>query len=232
LVEAEEVAWAEPFSALRVFLDHRCLVLLGEPGGGKTTFASHLALCLAGERWKPGEGWASHLTTHDAAWEGPVPLPIWVRLRQFAADATCLPSGSDERGRAEHLLAYIEKILRQGRYGERLPDHALACLDRGDALLVLDGLDEVGDPDRRVQVAQAINDLAGRRCPNARLLVTCRVRQYPLDAAGRPTADWALPAFHPTVLADFDGAQIGAFIAAWFGELCETGHCPPEWQAL
>jgi formylglycine-generating enzyme required for sulfatase activity len=222
--ESAETARAESISALRVFLDHPCLVLLGEPGSGKTTFADHLALCLAGERWEPKAGWAGYLETHDAAWEGPALLPIRVRLRDFAADLECLPADSDERGRAEHLLAYVERALRAGRYGTHLPDHALACLDRGDGLLILDGLDEVGDPARREQVAHAIADLARRRCPRARLLVTCRVRQYPLDAAGRPAVDWALPGFHVTTLADFDGAQIDGFIDAWFSELCALGR--------
>jgi formylglycine-generating enzyme required for sulfatase activity len=206
-------------SALRVLLDHHCLVLLGEPGSGKTTFADHLALCLAGERSRPGTGWAERLKTHDAAWDGPAPLPIRVRLRHFAADRECLPSDSNERGRAEDLLDYVEKRLREGKYGADLPDHALGCMDRtGNGLLILDGLDEVGGQVRRGQVAQAIVDLSERRCPCARLLVTCRVRQYPLDGAGRPTAAWALPGFYVATLADFDGAQIDAFIKAWFYE--------------
>jgi formylglycine-generating enzyme required for sulfatase activity len=222
-VEMMERAEKKPPSALRAFLDHPYLLLLGEPGGGKTTFARHLTLCLAGERAEPGAGWAERLKTHDAAWEGPALLPIWVRLRHFAADSTCLPPDCIECGRAEHLLKYIEQDLQAGHYGERLPEHALACLDRGDALLVLDGLDEVGDPDRRVQVAQAINDLAGRRRPPSRLLVTCRVRQYRLDA-GRPQARWALPRFPVATLTDFDDEQIACFIEAWFGELCAAGR--------
>jgi formylglycine-generating enzyme required for sulfatase activity len=219
---------AENISVLQTFLNHPHLVLLGEPGSGKTTFADHLALCLAGERWEPGAGWAEHLKTHDASWEGLVPLPIRLQLRRFAADSECLPTDSGERGRAEHLLAYIEKALRAGRYGTYLPDHALDCLDHGDALLTLDGLDEVGDPARREQVAHAIVDLAQHRCPRARLLVTCRVRQYTLDTSGRPTAAWALPGFHVTTLADFDNNQIDAFIRAWFGELCALGRFSEE----
>jgi formylglycine-generating enzyme required for sulfatase activity len=219
----------ENSSALSAVADHSRLVLLGHPGSGKTTFADHLALCLAGERLEPGAGWFGCLETHDAAWEGPALLPIRLRLRDFAADVGCLPASSEEGGRAEHLLAYIEKRLREARYGANLPDHALACLlDRGDALLVLDGLDEVGGPSRREQVARAIVDLAQRRCSRAHLLVTCRVRQYPLDTAGCPIVAWALPGFHIATLADFDRGQIARFIDAWFDELCELGRFSRE----
>jgi formylglycine-generating enzyme required for sulfatase activity/DNA polymerase III delta prime subunit len=217
--EAMESARMGDVSALRVFLDRRHLLLLGEPGSGKTTFADHLALCLAGERWKPGEGWADRLTAQDATWEGPPPLPIRLRLRDFATDTECLPPEKDKQGRAEHLLAYTAKALAAGHYGENLPQHALDCLDQGNALLILDGLDEVGDPVRREQVAQAIVDLAQRRCRRARTLVTCRVRQYPLDSGGCPLVDWALPGFYVVTLANFDRDQIEAFIAAWFSEL-------------
>ena len=183
--EISEERSTETFSALRVFCDHRHLVLLGEPGSGKSTFADHVALCLAGERYAPGEKWGAYLRTRDAVWEGAALLPIRVRLREFAADVDCLPAGGAARGRAEHLLAYLEKMLRAGFYGENFPSHALRCLRRGDALLILDGLDEVGDPARRVQVAQAIADLTQRHSARSRILVTCRVRQYPLDNAVR-----------------------------------------------
>ena len=183
--EISEERGTETFSALRVFCDHRHLVLLGEPGSGKSTFADHVALCLAGERYAPGEKWGAYLRTRDAVWEGAALLPIRVRLREFAADVDCLPAGDAARGRAEHLLAYLEKMLRAGFYGENFPSHALRCLRRGDALLILDGLDEVGDPARRVQVAQAIADLTQRHSARSRILVTCRVRQYPLDNAVR-----------------------------------------------
>ena len=209
----------EPCSALRAALDHRHLLLLGEPGSGKTTFAEHLALCLAGERWQPGTGWASNLVSHDAAWDEPAPLPVRIRLREFAADKECFPGDTDTLGRAKHLLAYIERCLEDDRWSEHLPRHAVSLFDRGEALLVLDGLDEVADPQRRRQVAEAINDLAGRRCSACRILVTCRVAQYPLDTSGRCAAEWALPGFHCARLADFTPQQIEDFAGRWFGEV-------------
>lgn len=209
----------EPRSVLRAALDHRHLLLLGEPGSGKTTFAEHLALCLAGERWQPGTGWAGNLVSRDAAWEGPAPLPVRIRLREFAADRECLPGDTDTLGRAKHLLIYVEKYLGDDRWSEHLPRHAEELFDQGEALLVLDGLDEVADPQRRRQVAEAINDLTGRRYPALWVLVTCRVAQYPLDTSGRCAAEWALSGFHCARLADFTPQQIESFADRWFGEV-------------
>jgi len=218
----------KPISALRLALDNRCLLLLGEPGSGKSTFAEHLALCLAGERWQPGSGWLQWLTTHDASWPGRAPLPVRLRLREFAADTACLPTDERLTGQAEHLLAYLEKTLRTGNFGPDFPTHVLRLLDSGDVLLVLDGLDEVGDPGRRQRVAEAIADFSHRRCSRVRIIVTCRVRQYPLDQAGRPVAPWALPRFRLTTLADFEAEQIDHFVEAWFGELYDQQRLTPE----
>jgi formylglycine-generating enzyme required for sulfatase activity len=216
-------------SALRAFLENEHLVLLGEPGSGKTTFADHLALCLAGERLFPGAGWAEYLSAHDAAWDDrQAPLPVRVRLRHFAADRECLPVDTSESGQAEHLLAYIRKSLEKGQYDPDLPGHVLDRLEQDNKLLILDGLDEVGDPPRREQVAQAVVDLAQHRYQEARLLVTCRVRQYPMDTTGCPLAAWALPGFCVATLADFDGDQIDAFVEAWFTVLCDLRRFSEE----
>ncbi len=217
----------KPISALRLTLDNRCLLLLGEPGSGKSTFAEHLALCLAGERWQPGSGWLKWLTTPDASWSDRAPLPVRLRLREFAADVARLPTDEGLTGQAEHLLAYLEKTLRAGNFHPNLPAHVLGLLDRGDVLLVLDGLDEVSDPNRRQRVAEAIADLSHHRCSRARIIVTCRLRQYPLDQAGRPVAPWSLPGFRATTLADFDASQVDTFVDLWFGELCDQKRITP-----
>jgi hypothetical protein len=212
-------------SALRAVMEARRVVLLGDPGSGKSTFAQHLCLCLAGARREPDSHWPDHLRAGDvAAWELDVhPLPLFIRLRLFAHDTDSLPDDPRQMGRAEHLVAYIQKeFARLGRSG--LEAHVLAALENRQALVVLDGLDEVTSPnpartdaERRCQVAQAIQDFA-RRYPYTRLIVTCRVKQYPLDATGRPTAAWKLPGFPNSVIAEFDALQVKKFVAHWFAE--------------
>jgi formylglycine-generating enzyme required for sulfatase activity len=216
-----------PLSALRAMMESRRLVLLGDPGSGKSTFAQHLCLCLAGSRLDSNGDWPRRLQAGDVErWELALyPFPIFVRLRSFAHDTDSLPDDPKQMGQAKHLWAFIQKELAQlGREG--LAGHALDMLENGQAFVLLDGLDEVADPARREKVAQAIQHFAFKRFPYARILVTCRVRQYPLNAKGQPTAPWKLPGFPVMTLADFDRDQINAFVKHWFDELYARGRTP------
>jgi formylglycine-generating enzyme required for sulfatase activity len=214
-------------SALRAMMESRRLVLLGDPGSGKSTFAQHLCLCLAGSRLDSNGDWPRRLGAGDVGrWELALyPFPIFVRLRSFAHDTESLPDDPKQMGQAKHLWAFIQKELVQlGRDG--LAGHVLDLLENGQAFVLFDGLDEVADPARREKVAQAIQHFAFKRFPYARILVTCRVRQYPLNAKGQPTAPWKLPGFPVATLADFDRDQINAFVKHWFDELYARGRTP------
>ena len=83
-----------PLPALEAAARDRLMVLLGDPGSGKSTFVNYLALCLAGARLEemkeapamPGSDWLAHLAP---AWtHGPL-LPLQVTLRQFARSTWC-----------------------------------------------------------------------------------------------------------------------------------------------
>ncbi len=217
-----------PLSALRATMESRRLVLLGDPGSGKSTFAQHLCLCLAGARLNPDGDWPKRLMASDVeGWElAFYPFPIFIRLRAFAHDMECLPDDPKQVGRAEHLLAFIQKeVSKLGR--KELADPVLDLLENnGQAFVVLDGLDEVAQPERRKMVAEAIQHFTHKRFPQARVLVTCRVKQYPLDARGQPSAAWKLPAFPTEALADFAPEQINEFVGHWFAELYARGRAP------
>lgn len=224
-----------PASSLRVVMESRRVMLLGDPGSGKSTFAQHLALCLAGARLEQSDHWIQQLTAADVPqWAlASFPFPLFIRLRRFAHDQASLPD-SKETGKADHLLAHLlseVKRLAGGDLSPDLRDHFLRLMEAGETLIILDGLDEVSHPnpqgkdaERRKKVAQAISDFTYRRFPESRVLVTCRVKQYPLDAHNEPSVEWKIPGLHVAQLAPFDNTQQEKFIQGWFAELYARGR--------
>ncbi|MFD9704239.1 NACHT domain-containing protein [Lentzea sp. NPDC059081] len=86
--------------------------------------------------------------------------------------------------------------------------HLTDVLDRGDGLVVFDGLDEVGGLAARRAVVLAIEAFAAR-FPLTRIVVTCREESYPvamLDSEAFPV-HW---------LPDFDDEQVGHYVRTWF----------------
>ena len=227
LSKSGPVEGQQTISALSAVSESRQLVILGDPGSGKSTLARHLCLCLAGARL--GEAaYLKQLAAHDLEqWPLPAYFPIFVRLRDFAADPHCLPADTHQVGQAKHLFKFIRQEIDAQGWAD-LTNHVQALLESGQALVVLDGLDEVSHPqrqarpdnmpqaddERRVQVSQAIGDFADIRFQRARVLVTCRVRQY-IDA-GRKAFAWYLPGLPVFTLADFNRDQIKTFITSWF----------------
>ena len=70
-------AETRPLTTLEASAGARQMVLLGDPGSGKSTFVKHLALCLASEALEPGRDWLARL---GAAWpHGPL-FPLLLSL--------------------------------------------------------------------------------------------------------------------------------------------------------
>ncbi len=217
----EGEGYRRPLTALEAAAGVPRLVLLGPAGSGKSTFARYLALSLAGEALGRDEANLRRLNgvaegaepPPRVAWpHGPL-LPIFVELRRLVGSelfATAGDAGADE------LLAFIAaeapEAARPGFW--RLLEEAL--LDRGPgALLVLDGLDETPAAERSRERLRRVIASFCARYPRCRVLVTCRPYAYD---KGSP---WRLDdqGFGEAVLAPFDGAKIGAFIAAWYRQL-------------
>ncbi|GAB2841433.1 NACHT domain-containing protein [Lentzea nigeriaca] len=86
--------------------------------------------------------------------------------------------------------------------------HVADLLDAGEAVVVFDGLDEVGDIQARRAAVAAIEAFAAR-FPLARIVVTCRQESYPvatLDSTMFPV--YRLP--------DFDRGQVEQYARTWF----------------
>lgn len=229
---------ARRLSALELLDKHDRLVLLGDPGSGKTTFLNFVALCLAGEALDRPEANLGLLRTpvpieddeprlrsrkdrkskpRAQPWRwGPL-LPVRVVLRDFAARG--LPDRGEPAG-AGHFWAFVRGELK--RCGlEAFAEPLQAGMLEPGGLILLDGLDEVPEADRRrTQIRQVVEDLAST-CHACRILVTSRTYAYQKQ-------EWKLPEFTDAVLAPFSSTQVRTFVAAWYTHVGQLRGWPKD----
>ncbi len=212
-----------PLGALEAVAKQRQAVLLGDPGGGKSTFVQHLAQSLAGHSLEPEAGWLEQLTDWPSQEAGILPIPVI--LRDFAHQ---LPGEIDDPLEASHLWKFIQSRLKaQNLDFADQPIHDL--LEEGEALVLLDGLDEVPSRQQRILVRDAVTAFI-ERYPENRFLITCRTLSYQPPVAGDQDLrlDKRIPSFE---LAPFDEERMDRFIDAWYSELVRTGQVRSEEQS-
>lgn len=180
-------------------------VVLGQPGGGKSTLVNHIATQLAKRRLGGAEG-ASELRGWPADER---PLPVRIILRHFAA---WIPQGT-KRGTAGLVWDYLEEMFEQWGCKEAFAPMKAELTDIG-GVVFFDGLDEVRETDReatRTLVKESIEAFAGP-LDQCKVVVTCREYAY---AQG---GDWHLNEreFRPFKLALFDLDQIKTFTETWY----------------
>ena len=191
-------------------------VLLGEPGSGKSSFLRHLALCLAGElRRRSGDARTPQNAGLAALrdWLLDAYAPVYIEMRELVtAVFPPLPVDGDTPVRlpdSDHLWRYLQTFHGAGLAG---PGGELrGWFDRGEAILLLDGLDEVPDAgrkERREQIKAFIGAIV-RRYPELRIVV-----------AGRPHAyhagDWAIDSFGLATLHSLEMSRLHELAAALF----------------
>ncbi|WP_161569272.1 NACHT domain-containing protein [Candidatus Oscillochloris fontis] len=208
-----------PLSALESLAHAKgSLMLLGAPGSGKSTFVSHLALCLAGAALctrranepQPDAGWLACLPR----WNFGNRVPVRIILRDLAAFA---PLAAAPRGSVRLLEDFLASTLSEAGCAEAQHD-LVAALREGEALLLLDGFDEVVGKSVLQRVAETIH--AARRTYRAQMIVTCRVLDYQEEPIRQ------IQGFAAYTLADLDDEQIQQFVQDWYRELAESGRRP------
>ena len=197
--------WPATIELLPMLLKHQRLVLLGDPGSGKSALISWITtLCT------------SYNQEFNDRLHKPVPAPIILRDLSINTDITW-----DSLWAA--FLAQDKNLPLKGE----LP---ASLLDSGQVIIMLDGLDEIGDLETRRALRDAVYD-GMRRFPRCRWLLTSRIVGYDqlpfhLEADSQascdetPEAAMARPSggslAEVQYLAPFDNPRIERFAHAWY----------------
>lgn len=174
----------DPITIIDVYREAWNAALLGGPGAGKTTSLKRIAQVALDER--------------DEATGG---VPILVRLRDLSSQQPLAPFLLSEIGVSvwsnEKTEAEVEKWRTRT---------LVSILERINAILLLDGLDEV-DPSCRLDVEDDIAAIIGKS-EHLRVIVTCRTAEYQL----------AIPRLQPYTIQPLSPSQVAAFAQRWLGE--------------
>ena len=181
---------SEPQSLLELMQQHDGLIVLGDPGAGKTTFLKYLALRLA-----MGEGNALGLGAR---------LPVLVPLSSYAN----VLAERDVR-----LDRFVSEYYDNQAMDLRVKEMLDGALDRGEALILLDGLDEVKEAGRRrLVVDRVVSFFTSAKRKGNKFVITSRIIGY---REVRPVAE----GLGECTLVDFDDEDIAQFVEKWTGAL-------------
>ncbi len=167
---------SETLSLAQAFRRFRRMVILGDPGSGKTTLARWLTLQLARARLEGRERVTVPAAAVDPEAEpyappldlGPARIPILVRVADYAEArrrareaGQSPPSLADFLGHHGWLGNYPTFGPGHPQQGEYIPPQALNrlfkdALRQGDAVVLLDGLDEITVAEDREEVVRAV----------------------------------------------------------------------------
>ncbi|MEU5385609.1 NACHT domain-containing protein [Kitasatospora cineracea] len=187
LQESYRAQPARPVLEVLAGEEGRRLVVLGDPGAGKSTLAKYMALALAGA--------LEELPADLAGLDGLV--PVVVELREYA----------QEQWRDRTIEDFLEHVDRQDRMCLTRPVLE-GLLARGRAVVFFDGLDEVFDPAVRAQTARRITAFASDH-PGVRVVVTSR--EY-----GYRSGEFTTAGFAQVMLQDLERGQVEQFIRRWY----------------
>ncbi|MBN1347376.1 MAG: SUMF1/EgtB/PvdO family nonheme iron enzyme [Phycisphaerae bacterium] len=194
---------------LRSVLTSRCLVIVGDPGAGKTTFLHRFAFELC--RRKLGQSQGAPEFPWDALDDL---LPMFIPLSALAAHMTAARERKigPIHGDAPAWLAHFA-ATRGAEAANGLPETFFRDrLEAGAAVVLLDGLDDVPTEAERIALRKLIENAADHY-PAARFVVTTRPAAY--------DGEVLLADFTETRIAPLGDPAIEDFLRTWCSILCE-----------
>ncbi|TKD12187.1 metallophosphoesterase [Polyangium fumosum] len=186
------------YCSIDYVLQHRnSVVVLGDPGMGKSTLLAYIALVFAGgarlEGFKPG--------SRD--------VPLYIPLRDFV-----------RRQKVRPELTFLDYIELEARDRYELPNvHRAffeATLRMGEAIMLFDGLDEVGTEAERHRISIKIRAFRDD-FPRCRIWLTSRVYGYTENIRLSESK------FEHYRIDPLDSDEINDFIERWY-----TIHIPDD----
>ncbi|NTU99157.1 NACHT domain-containing protein [Candidatus Falkowbacteria bacterium] len=149
----------KPTPVLEIVNDpqQKLIVILGDPGSGKSVLLDHLAL-----------QWAESNLLQRIM----LPLPLLIELKSYVLNMN--------EGRCRDFLEYMDDGL--GAVGHLDKDILNSMLLQGEAWLLIDGFDEIFDTALRQQIAQEVVRFT-TKYPQAHFVVTSRIIGYDLIAS-------------------------------------------------
>ncbi|MFH1486583.1 MAG: NACHT domain-containing protein, partial [Chloroflexota bacterium] len=177
-------------------------VLLGDPGGGKSTLAQKICYEL-------GKNYDGRLVGNRLL------TPILVVLREYSSKKT----------QGLSIVQFIEgEVTSKYQLPQGPPLGALEyLLHNGHALVIFDGLDELLDPSHRRVISADVESFCNM-FPSVPVLVTSRVvgyEQAPLDPER----------FETFRIAPFDDEQVSEYAHKWFGNDTDLAPTERELRA-
>lgn len=204
----------KPFWVSKLMTEAKHLVVLGDPGCGKSTLIKLLVYSFG----RPG------ITTLAPRFGNLLPIPIVLREFKVA-----------NWQRPEDMLRDFIATLRDEVRNDVTVDWLMDHLREGNAILMLDGLDEIGSVELRRNFRDNIIRPLLREAPKSFFIATSRVIGYEEAALDRfaevsPSTikrffqrlDDALtdsgpePVFKRAYVAPFTDEDIGQFITRWY----------------
>jgi len=180
---------------------HRHLIVLGDPGSGKTTLLRYLALLYARDLLEGNKAVKEKIKLEESGY-----LPILLPLRkigQFLDSRHTKPDGTEG---GILLLEFLLEFIK-GQHVNLPSNFFDNYLKKGQAIILLDGMDEVADPTLRGRVARLVESLT-LAYPACRFIVTSRIVGY--TGAARLGGDYVT-----TTVRDFNLNDIRQFLNRW-----------------